>query len=208
MQIVVFGSTGSLGTHIVQQALAAGHDVTAFTRRPQQISAWQTDKLHIFEGDVFNLRDVENAVSGKDAVLCALGDGARGKVRAVGTWNIIQAMQRKQCERLICQTTLGLGDSWNNLDFFWKYVMFGFLLRKAFRDHEIQEKHILESGLDYTIVRPSAFADGPATQQYRVQFDSHARDLKLKISRADVANFMLQQLNSDQFRRQVVSISN
>jgi uncharacterized protein YbjT (DUF2867 family) len=207
MQIVVFGATGSLGTHIIQQALAAGHDVTAFTRRPQQVSALGTDKLHIFEGDVFNLRDVENAVNGKDAVFCALGDGTKGKVRAAGTRNIIEAMRKQRCERLICQTTLGLGDSWNNLNFLWKYIMFGFLLKKAYRDHAWQEKYIVESRLDYTIVRPSAFTDGPVTRQYRVHFSAQERNLKLKISRADVADFMLQQLNSDQFRRQVVSIS-
>lgn len=111
MQIVVFGATGSLGTHIIQQALAAGHDVTAFTRRPQQVSALGTDKLHIFEGDVFNLRDVENAVNGKDAVFCALGDGAQGKVRAAGARNIIEAMGKQKCERLICQTTLAQAGS-------------------------------------------------------------------------------------------------
>ncbi|SHJ07363.1 Putative NADH-flavin reductase [Tangfeifania diversioriginum] len=208
MQILIFGATGSLGSHIVEQALEKDYSVKAFTRNPEKLRGLNNSHLTTIQGDVNNLSEVENAMKDVDAVFCALGDGAKGKVRAAGTRNIIKAMKKSGVKRLICQTTLGLGDSWNNLNFFWKYIMFGFLLKKAFQDHQLQEKYILESGLNYTIVRPGAFTNGEVTQSFQIDFDAHAKNLALKISRADIAFFMLEQLASEKFVGRVVSISN
>ncbi|SFB93095.1 Putative NADH-flavin reductase [Parapedobacter composti] len=208
MKIVIFGSTGSIGMHLVQQALQQGHAVTAFTRNPVKLSPLNHAGLTVVQGDILNYPDVEQAVRQQDAVLCAIGDGNKGKVRAAGTRNIIAAMKKMGVNRLICQTTLGLGESWGNLNFFWRHIMFGFLLRKAFHDHEVQEKQLMESGLDYTIVRPSAFTDGRVTRSYNVGFDGDHKPLTLKISRADVADFMLQQLHRAEYVKKAVSISN
>lgn len=165
-------------------------------------------QLSIIQGDVHSIKDVENAINGVDAVLCSLGDGAKGKVRALGTQNIVEAMEKYGVKRLICQTTLGLGDSWHNLNFFWKYIMFGFLLMKAFKDHKLQEEYIRESHLDYTIVRPSAFTNGPSTRAFKVDFNAQEKNLSLKIPREDIAYFMIEQLNSDKFIKRTVGISN
>lgn len=208
MQIVIFGATGTLGSHLVEQALSMGYSVTAFTRNSSKLEGLRKDNLKFIEGDIFNQADVDKAVEGQDAVICALGDGRKGRVRAIGTAHIIKAMNTKGCKRLICQTTLGLGDSWNNLNFFWKYIMFGWFLKKAFQDHERQEKVIVESAVNYTIVRPSAFTDGGITDAYRINFDGSVKNLKLNISRADIAKFMLKQLSSGQFHKKTVSISN
>src|SRR4030095_6060442 len=136
-----------------------------------------------------------------------IGDGATGKIRSEGTKNIIDAMQKTGVKRFICQTTLGLGESSGNLNFFWKYIMFGFLLKKAFRDHEIQEKYLLGSNLDFIIVRPSAFTDGE-TGEYKIGFNGNEKNLKLKIARSAVADFMIRQINIDDHLRKAVSISN
>lgn len=151
---------------------------------------------------------MQSAIKGTDAVFCCLGDGAKGKVRAKGTHNIVNAMTHLGVNRLICQTTLGLGDSWHNLNFFWKYIMFGFLLKKAFKDHKLQEQYIQESKLDFTIVRPSAFTDEQPTKKFKVGFDAYAKKLSLKIPKTDVAYFMVEQLNSEKFIKKTVSISN
>ena len=208
MQIIIFGATGSLGSHVARQALEKGYSVTAFTRNPEKLQDLNSPNLSTIRGDVNNLADVEKAIKDKQAVLCALGDGNKGKVRGPGTLNIIEAMAKLGVRRLICQTTLGLGDSWNNLNFFWKHAMFGFLLKKAFIDHQLQEKYILNSKLDYTIVRPSAFTNGDLTQHYKVGFNDKFKDLSLNIARADVADFMLRQLTSNEFAGKSVSISN
>jgi putative NADH-flavin reductase len=208
MKLIVFGATGSLGSQIVDQGLQKGHSVTAFTRTPEKLSSMSQSGLKIFKGDIFDSKAVEKATREQDGVFCAIGDGNKGTVRAEGTKNIISGMKRTGVTRLICQTTLGLGESHGNLNFFWKYIMFGLLLKKAFYDHELQEKHLLNSGLDYTIVRPSAFTDGNITRNYNIGFDGNYKSLNLKISRADVADFMLQQMESNEYVRRAVSISN
>ncbi len=207
MQLTIFGASGSLGRIILQKAIEQGFQVTAFTRDAQKFSSLKHDNLQVLEGDVQQLTDVVRAVRGSDAVICALGDGAKGLVRATGTAHIIQAMRQQGCKRLVCQTTLGMGETWNNLNFFWKKIMFGWLLKKAFEDHRLQEEYIRKSELDYTIVRPSAFSKGPATQTYKIDFSPKEKQLKLKISREDVAEFMLKQLFSNQYLHRAVSIS-
>ena len=206
--IVIFGATGSLGTHIVKEALSKGYTVKAFGRSIEKLKDLKNHNLSIVKGDVTNYFNVKNAIQNCDAVICALGDGAKGKVRAIGTDNIIKAMSELGVKRLICQTTLGMGESWNNLNFFWKYIMFGLLLKKAFEDHKIQEKLVFESLLDWTIVRPSAFTDKSANGNFKIDFGSTEKNLTLKIPRADIASFIIESLKMKNFIKKSVSISN
>ena len=208
MQVIIFGATGSLGSYVVKEALAQGYSVKAFIRNADKLKGMESHQLSIIQGDVFNLEDIQSAIKGTDAVLCCLGDGAKGTVRAKGTQNIVKAMEHLGVTRLICQTTLGLGDSWHNLNFFWKYIMFGFLLKKAFNDHKLQEQYINESKLDFTIVRPSAFTNEPSTKKFKAGFAAQTRKLRLNISRADVAYFMVEQINTERFIKKTISISN
>ncbi|MEL6325792.1 MAG: SDR family oxidoreductase [Cyanobacteria bacterium J06626_23] len=208
MKLVIFGATGTVGRQVVEQALEQGHTVTAFARNLTKLNI-QHPQLSFMQGDVMDSLAVEQAISGQDAVVCVLGSGKKltGTVRSEGTQQIIQAMEKVGVRRLICQSTLGTGDSWGNLDFYWKYVMFGFILRKVFADHERQEDLVRNSNLDWTIVRPSAFTDGPRTGRYRHSFPSTDRNITLQISRADVADFILRQLSDQSSLHQTPSLS-
>ena len=119
MKVTIFGSTGSIGIQLVKQSLEDGHTVTAFVRDPSKLDI-QHNNLRIVQGDVMDVSSIEKAVQGQDVVLCSLGAGLKGSVRAEGTKNIIRAMEKAGVRRFICQSTLGVGDSWNNLNFFWK----------------------------------------------------------------------------------------
>lgn len=207
MRIAIFGATGTLGRHVVERALEQGHEVTVLTRDASRVGR-QHERLHVIEGDVLDPTAVERAVTGQEAVLISLGNGRKGVVRAEGTRSVIEAMQRTGVKRLICQSTLGVGDSRPNLNFLWKYVMFGMLLRPAYADHVQQEEYVRASDLDWTIVRPSAFTDGPATGTYRRGFAADASGLALKISRADIAGFMLEQLTDRSYLHRAAAISN
>ncbi|WP_461534206.1 NAD(P)-dependent oxidoreductase [Sinomicrobium sp.] len=206
MKILVFGATGSVGKEIVKQALNQGHQVTAFVRNLENSGLRNSANVKLIKGDVTYYSNVEKALRDQDAVLCAIGDGKIGKVRNLGTKNIVEAMEKNNVKRLICQSTLGMGESYDNLNFLWRYIMFGFLLKKAFQDHKLQEQHILNSDLDYTIVRPSALTDGELTNKFKRGFDGNQKNLSLKISRADVAYFMLEQLENRTESR-LISIS-
>ncbi len=206
MKLIIFGATGTLGRHIVEQALAQGDKVSAFARDPSVLNMTHQD-LHPIAGDVLDRRLVADAVKDHDAVLISLGAGLKGGVRSVGTQNVIEAMKQHGVKRLVCLSTLGAGDSYGHLNFFWKHIMFGLLLKKAMADHEAQEAFIKQSMLDWIVVRPAAFTDGPATGIYKHGFSGSEKNLKLKVSRADVANFMLQGLTDDTYLHQFPGLS-
>lgn len=207
MKIVIFGATGTVGRHIVDRALLEGHEVTAFARKAASV-VLDHPRLTVIEGDVMLEGDVLCAVAGQDAVIVALGAGRNGAIRSVGTQHVVDAMKRQGVSRLIVQSTLGAGDSRPALNFFWKRIMFGLLLRPAYADHQRQEEIVAASGLDWTLVRPSAFTDGPATNRYQHGFAPTVKNLALKISRADVAGFVLRQLTDQTYLGRAANLSN
>ncbi len=201
MKIIVFGASGTVGKHLVKQALEKGYHVSAFCRDILKLAHLKHPNLRLIQGDVLNFGDVKVAVNGHQAVYIVLGSGnnRKSKVRSSGTKNIIAAMQEEGVKRLICQSTLGAGDSEGNLNFFWKKIMFGWYLRQVFLDHELQEIFVRESSLDWTIVRPGAFTNGDRTGKYRHGFPPDDKTTKLKISRKDVADFLVNELEREQY---------
>ena len=206
MNILIVGATGSVGRELVKQALAEGHMVTALVRDPSKL---QLDHpgLRLAVGNVLMPASIEQVMPGQDAVLCALGAGGKGGVRAAGTGILIEVMRKCGVRRLICLSSLGVAESRANLNFFWRYIMFGLLLRRAYNDHTAQESIIRNSDLDWTIIRPGAYTDGDSTGEYRHGFPATSRDLKLKIARADVADFMLNQIGNNSYLRMAPGIS-
>lgn len=207
MHIIVFGASGSIGKEVVKEAIENGHMVTAFIRNPDAFPFKENKNLKIYQGDVLNPEQVENAIKNNQAVICTLGDGKTGKIRAAGTKVIIDAMKNTGVKRLICLSTIGAGDSYQSLNFLWKYIMFGLLLKKVLPDHNLQEQFIRQSSLDYTIVRPGALTNGAKTNTYKAGLSENLKNLSLKISRADVAAFLLRQLQETDFVGRAVSIS-
>src|SRR5262245_24064602 len=118
MKIVVFGAQGGIGTHVVEQALTAGHEVTAIVRRPSAMTL-QHKRLEIMQGDVLDAASFQAAVVGKDAVVSALGvrNRAPTTVYSQGVANIIQAMGAAGVRRLICVSASGLdpGPLWQRV---------------------------------------------------------------------------------------------
>lgn len=209
MNVTLFGATGSIGRLATRELLEAGHNVTAFARRPEKLGIAHP-RLTLHPGDALDPKAVAAALKGQDAAVVTLGAGAalRSRIRSQGTLNVIRGMQQHGVRRLVVQSTLGAHDSWSNLNFWWKRVMFGLLLRPVFRDHELQESLVRASGLDWTIVRPSAFTDAAATGAYKVGFTPVERALSLKISRQDVAGFLARQLSERLWLHRAVGISN
>lgn len=208
MKLLVFGSTGGTGREFLEQALEQGHEVAAFARDLAKLDDINHDCLRVIQGNVQDTADVERAVAGQEAVICAIGAGAkRTTLREDGTRNIVAAMESAGVKRLICLSSLGVGDSRANLPIFTKYVIVSLFLRHAFADHERQETVVKASSLDWTIVRPPHLRDGPRTGVYRHGFPVTDKHIKGKISRADVADFMLKQLADDAYLHQAPGVS-
>lgn len=208
MKVIVFGATGKIGQLATRQLLKDGHDVTGFARDTSKFGQLSSG-MTAYAGDVFDPNAVSAAIKGHDAVLVVLGAGMQRKttVRSTGTLNVIRGMQQHGVQRLICQSTLGTHESWENLNFFWKRIMFGAVLRPVFKDHELQEQMVRASGLNWTIVRPSAFDESPATGQFVEDVPTTARRLSLKISLEDLAKFLSRQVNDMRYLHRAVGIS-
>ena len=208
MNLLIFGATGGTGRQLVEQALEQGHTVAAFARTPTKLPLRHA-RLCVVAGDVLDASAVQAAVVGQDAVLSALGApaGQQAPVRSAGTDHILQAMQRAGVRRFVCLTTLGMGDSRAALPFSYKYIIVPLFLRRAFADSERQEGFIRQSTADWTIARPATLTNGPRTGRYRHGFPATEPGLRIKISRADVADFMLSQLYDATYLRQAASLS-
>ena len=207
MKIAIFGATGKTGIELVKQALEQGHAVTAFVRDPARL-AIENENLTFVTGDVFDPSSVAKAVEGQDSVICALGAGSELKkttVRTTGTINIISSMQKNSIKRLIVVTAMGVGESWDTLSLFNK-LFFATLLKSSREDHEKQEVAVKESGLDWTIVRPSGLTETPRTGIYDVGENILATTSK--IARADIADLILKELEQNTLIGKAVTITN
>lgn len=205
MRIIVFGATGRTGREIVRQAAVQGHEIAAFVRHPARLPAGVA--LEAIEGDVFNAEQVADAIAGRQAVLSALGANhlKRSQLLEKAMKNIVAGMKLHSVSRLIvlgaAGTAPGAGRYQTGLTNLIFWTARHTVLRHPYQSQAAQERVIASSGLDYTIVRPTRFTDGPLTRRYRVLPDalpSHG----LRISRADVAHFMLLELTDPRFHRQ------
>lgn len=208
MNILVFGATGPTGQQIVKQALGRGHRVTAFARRAEALAG--TDgKLRIVTGVVTQDRSkVAEAMHGQDLVISALGRGNSLRSdhlisRSMGV--IVPAMAQAGVRRMILMSSFGVGESLRDAPLI-PGIMFRVLLRDVFADKKSAEEELRRSGLDWTIVHPVLLTNGPLTGQYRVaeRLDLHGMP---KVSRADVAHFILAEAENRTFVRKVAVIS-
>ena len=198
MKLAVFGATGRTGKHLVRQALEAGHEVVAFARNPAKLAdvglPAEHERLRVVEGDVKDTDRVAEAVEGADAVLSAIGHTKTSAkdVQTVGTQNILRAMERHGVRRLVSETGAGVADPKDGKRSFGAKLMGGMLKLFAPAVLEDAEGHAaaLRAGdAAWTMVRAPRLTDGDHTGAYETGY----LDLGpgAKISRADVADFML-----------------
>ena len=204
MKVLIIGATGGTGRQLVEQALTAGHDVTALVRDPEKIRA-RHERLRVVHGDILDFNSLDWAVAGQEAVLSSLGTKSvfkRAIVFSEGASNLLRAMTKHGVRRLICITGIGAGDSRGHGGFFYDKIILPIVLKRIYQDKDKQEELIRKSDRDWTIVRPGFLTNGPPKGNYRVLTDLTGVTVG-RISRADVAAFMLAQLNSDRYLRQI-----
>lgn len=208
MKILVFGASGGTGRELLKQALDNGIEVTAFVRDATKVADIHNPNLEVVSGNVLNMEDVGPAVAGHDAVLYTIGAGPkRTTIREQGTRNVIEAMLAANVKRLVCLSSFGVGDSRSDLSLFTRYIVVGMFLRHAFADHERQEAVVKNCALDWTLIRPPHLKDGEHTRIYQHGLKLAYGDIKGWISRGDLADFMLKQLEDDRYIRQAPRVS-
>ena len=200
MKLLVLGATGGNGRLIVRDAVAKGHSIVALVR--SKTSA-DLPGARLVEGDARDEATLSRAMDGCDAVVSALGTGmGRRKVDllTVATRALVTAMTRNGVRRLVCVSALGVGDSRGHGGFVFDRLFQPLLLNEAYKDKDRQEAAIRASALDWVVVRPAMLTDDPARGSARA-FTDLARVKGGKIARADVAQFVVEQLTTDAYLR-------
>lgn len=208
MKLAIFGASGRTGRPLVEQALAAGHSVTALLRDPAKLPV-SNERLTIIQGDALDPQAVERTVAGADAVLSTLGQtkGAPKNMQTVATQNIVAAMQQHGVRRLVSLTGAGvraLQDKPKLIDHIIRFAL-QTLSGDVLRDAEAHADVLRASDLDWVLVRGPVLTDGPYTGKYRVGWVGV--NTSPRIARADVADFMLKQTTDSNYVCQAPMVS-
>jgi len=184
MNLLVLGATGGTGRLVVEQALAAGHTVTALVRSPEKLAAGQTN-LRVVAGSATDLESVAGALEGADAVISTLGGS--GSVIADSTAAIVAAARQVGVRRVIVLSSwLVERDRMSPVI----RLATGIAMAGRIKDKSAGEQLLRQSDLDWTIVYASMLADGPATGS-TVLPEKANWSMSQKISRADVATWLV-----------------
>lgn len=209
MKICILGPTGGTGRALIKEALTLNHDISVLARTPADLDQFK-DRIHLLQGDVLDPVALDNVIKGRDAILSALGVRGtlltgRKKVSlySASIRNIINAMQKHAVKRFIGVTMSGA----ETLPGQPKIMpLFRFLLKGYMEDILRMEARLEQSAVDWTVVRPANLTNGEKTGVYRTWTDQYPPKV-MKISRADVAGFMLSCLEDETTIRKKIGIA-
>jgi putative NADH-flavin reductase len=207
-KLVVLGATGRTGLEVVRQAIEHGHSITAFVRSPERLASFNGG-ITVKQGDLLSSGELESVIRGHDAVVSAFGP--RVPVSKADA-NLLQrfaaalttAMPPAGVRRVVVESVAFLFKD--------SIVPPAYLFGRLFfpqmvADAGAMERAFEESELDWTIVRPPQLTDGPYTGKYRVR-EGHLPRFGFRVSRADVADFMVKAVENHSSSRGVVGVSN
>ena len=206
MKVVIFGATGKTGLELVSQALEQGHQVVAYVRRLNAISAVHPN-LKIVVGNVVDLPKLKDAITGAHACISVLGGNSlrhHSPDIIDGINCIVHVMEQENVLRFIYMSSIGAGESRNYMPQPIRFLLADVMLRVPLADHNTNEQRISKSNLRWTIVRPGGLTNNGISAN--LKFGSEKTTLKgsVRISRANVAAFMLDQLSKEEFVKKAV----
>jgi putative NADH-flavin reductase len=213
MKIVIFGATGYSGKEVLKQALSQNHQVTVLTRSAKSVSISHKN-LTVVGGNVLDSKTVNAILQNQEAVIQCLGIGGKGDGKPTtfisdATKIIVAEMEKTQVKRLIAMSNVGAGNSRAFQPWIFNKVILPYFmnwLKVIIDDKNIMEPIIMNSSLDWTIVRCPNITDKPAKNKITASLDG--KNLKLSITNADTAHFIVKQLTDKTFSKQAPSISN
>jgi putative NADH-flavin reductase len=202
MRLFVMGATGGIGRLVVQQGLARGLHVTAFVRSPENI-ALRSDRLNVVRGDPRRAEEIAAAVNGHDAIISSLGPRSSSDVTLLedAARATVDAMRRTEIRRLLVVSVAflfpetGLPGT----------LLRKFILKKTGEDAVRMETLLQQTDVDWTVARPPRLTNGALTGKYRV-LDGHLPPRGFLISRADVADFLLEETEKPGHVREIVGV--
>ena len=206
MKLVVLGATGGIGLELVKQAIARGHSVTTFVRSPERLESFR-DRINLVRGDLLNSAQLAQVLKGHDAVLSSFGPRdprANGNLLESFASALTEAMQHTSTRRVIVVSVAFL---FKDVIIPPAYLVGRLLFGHHVADATAMEEILTKSGLDWTIVRPPQLTDKPRTGTYRVR-EGHLPRFGFKISRADVADYMIKTVENHASVGKIIGVSN
>jgi putative NADH-flavin reductase len=206
MKVLVLGATGSVGQHILQLGIERGHELTALVRNAEKLKSWER-RVRVVKGDALDKDSVEQAVRGQEAAIYAIGIKTIGRTTlfSESTRILIDAMERNRVKRLVCITGVGAGETKGHGGFLYDRILFPLVTKRVYADKEVQETLIQKSSLDWVIVRPAMFREGSPSGKLEAVTDVRGVTLT-RVSRVEVAAFVLDQLTDGRYLRKAVFI--
>ena len=207
MKVLIIGAAGKSGRAAVEQALAAGHDVTAFVHKTE--GYLPDPNVRVIQGDARHRSAMDSAMLGQDAVIDTIGGKLSFRtttLEASAAATIIASMQSNGVRRLVVISVIGEGESMANTNWY-ERLFLATLLRSEMKDKAAMEAIVNASGLDWIIVRLPFLTNDPGTGNLHV-FSAETGEIAHKLTRADLAAFMVAQLSSDEYLQKAVAIAN
>lgn len=210
-RVLIIGASKGIGLETTRLALDAGHRVRAFSRSARG-SALSNPNLEKIRGDALDRRDIAAALDAIDVVIQALGVSSLGDLfRPVSLFSdatrlLVSAMEGQAVKRLISVTGFGAGDSRASISCLQR-LPFLMVFGRAYADKSVQEQLIKDSSLDWTIARPGVLTNGRRTGRYRI-LDEPSQWRNGIISRADVADFLVRQIEDRRWLRKAPVLVN
>jgi putative NADH-flavin reductase len=206
MKLTIIGASNGIGHQLLKIALEDGHEVTALLRYPSKLKIVDP-KLRVIKGNILDLPTVKDAVDGQDAICICIGIPPTRKpvtVFSEGISNVLSVIKRDQ--KLIVVTGIGAGDSKGHGGFIYDRIVNPLFLKNIYEDKDREEAIIKTSDVEWLIVRPATLINGPRTGNYRI-IEDLAGVVARKISRIDVADFMLKQLLEPEYLRKTLLLT-
>jgi putative NADH-flavin reductase len=209
MKIVSFGATGGTGKNVVEQALAAGHDVVAVARNPAAVPP--RPRLTVVQGDVMDLYAVKRAVVGADAVISTIGpkvNGDPGSVISMGTRNMLAACRDEHVKRFVFESGIMMSNG-KELSMVGAFaaMLFRAIYPKLHEEKVMAENAIKESHVEWVIVRPPALNHSPAKGKYTAGPDARIFPPS-SLSHADCAACLLRAATTNEWVNKIVNVGN
>jgi putative NADH-flavin reductase len=203
MKLLILGATGGTGRALLEQARARGHRVTAFVRSPQKLNGL-SEGVTVLRGDPLNAGALRAVLPGHDAVLSALGAPGPGHTSILTDSGraTVDAMHSADVRRLLVVSVAALFEDAGFIPALFRRT----ILRNIVADAAEMERTVMDSDLDWTIARPPRLTNGPLTKRYRVA-DGRLPRGKVWVSRSDVADFLLNELEDRRHIHEIVGMA-
>jgi uncharacterized protein YbjT (DUF2867 family) len=209
MRLLIVGASRGTGAAATCLALERGHDVAAFARHPEALTA-EHPRLSRMSGSFHDRAAVGAAMADREAVIVTASAKTLSGFKQMpdyfsrGTAVVIEAMKASGARRLAILSAFGVGASRAAAGYLTDKLIISLLLRRPFEDHERQEQMVRDSGLAWVIARPTRLTNGPARGRY-VRTSAVVR-VPAAISRADVADFLVEACETDDWVGQAVQL--